>query len=97
MQGETAHAMIVLIAPVLPVPPELQPACASFDWPAAVSTDLDAFFEEVKAEIETSSGAPIDIDPEMAKLLAERVRGMPAGRARFEIARTLMARIQRGA
>ena len=97
MEGETARATMVLIAPVLPVPPELQPACASFDWPAAVSTDLDAFFAEVKAGIEASSGASIDIDPEMAKLLAERVRGMPAGRARFEIACALMARLQRGA
>ena len=34
MELETARSMLVLTAPRLPVPPELQPVCATFDWPA---------------------------------------------------------------
>ena len=95
MEGETAREMLVLTAPRLPIPPELQSSSASFDWPSGGSVDLSAVFEEVRAEIEGSTGQTLDIDVEAREVFLSRVKEMPVGRARFEIARTLMARVQR--
>jgi CheY-like chemotaxis protein len=92
MEMETARSLLVLTGPRLPIPPELQPACASFDWPAGGGSDLEALYEEVVAEISSSSGQPIRLDGAARQALLERARGMPTGRARFEIARALMAR-----
>lgn len=92
MEMETARSLLVLTGPRLPIPPELQPACASFDWPAGGGGDLEALYEEVLAEISASSGRPFRLDGAARQALLERARGMPAGQARFEIARALMAR-----
>jgi hypothetical protein len=91
MEMETARSLLVLTGPRLPVPPELQPACASFDWPVEGGADLEALYEEVLAEVTASSGRPVSVDRGARQALLERARGMPAGRARFEIARALMA------
>ena len=96
MENEIARCMIVLIAPVLPVPPELQPATKMFSWPETGSDDFGEVLEAVRAEVATSSGHSVNLDPETRRLLIERVQGMPAGRARFELACALMARVQRG-
>ncbi len=91
METETARALLVLIAPRLPIPPELQPACAVFDWPAGGEADAEALYEEVMAEVAASSGRAIRMDRASREALLAKVRQMPAGRARFEIARALMA------
>jgi hypothetical protein len=96
MENEIARCMIVLIAPELSVPPELQPACKTFSWPETGNGDIGEVLEAVRAEVAASSGQSVDLDPETRRLLVERVQGMPAGRARFELACALMARVQRG-
>jgi len=95
MEMETARAFLVLTAPRLPVPPELQPACASFDWPAGGEADPGSLYEEVLAEVTASSGRPVRLDRASRDALLARVREMPAGRARFEIARALIALTKR--
>jgi len=94
--GESARAMMVLIAPAVAVPPELQHFCKNFDWPSVPLPDFDGMLEEVRCEVAGRSGAEIDLDPETRRLLIERVREMPAGRARFEFACALTARQQKG-
>jgi hypothetical protein len=96
MDGETARCMMVLTAPELSMPPELQPACKSFEWPEAAPANFGEVLEEVREEVATSSGQSIDLDPETRRLLIERVQEMPLGRARFEFACALMARVQSG-
>jgi CheY-like chemotaxis protein len=95
MASETARAFLVLTDPRLSIPPELEPTCALFDWPAGTGQDLEALYEEVRQEIESSTARPLRLgDAERAALL-EKVKEMPSGRARFEIARALMARAGR--
>jgi hypothetical protein len=94
--GETGRGMLVLTAPVIPIPPELQPACRVFDWPRGGSVDLAQVLDEVRLELSTAGGDAIDIDPETRRLLIEKVQGMPAGRARFEFLCALRGRDQRG-
>lgn len=91
MDTETGRALLVLTAPRLPIPPELQPACAVFDWPAGGGADLESLYEEVIAELAASSGRAIRMDRASKEALLARLREIPAGRARFEIARALMA------
>ncbi len=94
MEGETSRALLVLTAPRLPIPPELQPSCASFDWPAG-GDDVEALYDEVVAEVAASSGRAIRQDRAARAALLARVKEMPAGRARFEIARALMSLAKR--
>jgi CheY-like chemotaxis protein len=95
MELETARALLVLTAPRLPIPPELTPACACFDWPEGGGADLTSLYEEVAAEVSASSGRPVRLTGAARAALLERVKGMPAGRARFEIARALMSPAKR--
>ena len=95
MEMETARALLVLTAPRLPIPPELQPACALFDWPAGGGADLESLYEEVAAEVASSTGRAARLDRASREALFARVKEMPAGRARFEIARALMALTKR--
>ena len=90
MDLETSRLMLVLTSPRLPAPPELAQACATFDWPAGGGSDLKGLYEEVVAEVIASTGRAVRLDPQSRDLLLERVKEMPAGRARFEIARHLM-------
>ncbi|MBI1951603.1 MAG: hypothetical protein HYS34_09610 [Acidobacteria bacterium] len=92
MEHETARSLLVLTAPRLPVPPELQPVCAGFDWPAGGQADPEALYREIAEEVAAATGAGIDLPGAEREALLRRVREMPAGRARFEIARALMAR-----
>lgn len=94
--GETGRGMLVLTAPVIPVPPELQTACQLFDWPAGGAVDFDQVLEEVRTELSTPGDDAIDLDPEARRLLIERVQGMPVGRARFEFLCALRGRGQHG-
>ncbi len=95
MEMETTRALLVITAPRLPVPPELAPACATFDWPGGGAADLEALYEEVMGEVIASSGQPVRLDRPTRDALLARVKEMPAGRARFEIARALMALLKR--
>ena len=95
MDMETARALLVLTAPRLPIPPELQPACAVFDWPAGGGADVESLYDEVAAEVASSTGRAARLDRASREALFARVREMPAGRARFEIARALMALTKR--
>ena len=90
MELETARLMLVLTAPRLPAPPELAQACVIFDWPSGGGTDLNALYQEVVAEVAASTGRIVRLDPQSRDAILQRVREMPAGRARFEIARALM-------
>jgi len=64
----------------------------TFDWPAGGGADIEALYDEVAAEVAASSDrAAVLALPERSALL-KRVKDMPAGRARFEIARALTAR-----
>jgi hypothetical protein len=92
MELETARSMLVLTAPRLPAPPELQPVCVTFDWPAGGHADLEALYGEVAEEVAATTGLGIDLPRPERDALLKRVKEMPAGRARFEIARALMAR-----
>jgi CheY-like chemotaxis protein len=92
MEGETVKAFLVLTDPRMAIPPELQPACVSFDWPASDGADLTALYEEVMAEVSASTGKAIRLDQSAREKLLNSVKEMPAGRARFEIARVLMTR-----
>lgn len=91
MEMETARLMLVLTSPRLPAPPELSQACVSFDWPAGGSVDLDSMYQEVLAEVAASTGRVARLDRSSRDALLQRLKEMPAGRARFEIARALMA------
>ena len=92
MESETARALLVLTAPRLPLPPELAQVGVTFDWPAGGSTDVEALYDEVAAEIAaTADRAAVLALPERNALL-KRVKELPAGRARFEIARALLGR-----
>src|SRR2546426_296799 len=92
MESETARALLVLTAPRLPLPPELAQVGVTFDWPAGGSTDVEALYDEVAAEIAaTADRAAVLALPERNALL-KRVQELPAGRARFEIARALLGR-----
>ncbi len=90
MDLETSRLMLVLTSPRLPAQPELAQACATFDWPAGGGSDLKRLYEEVVAEVIASTGRAVRLDSQSRDLLLERVKEMPAGRARFEIARHLM-------
>jgi len=92
MELETARSMLVLTAPRLPVPPELQPVCATFDWPAGGSADPLALYEEVAEEVAAATGLGLDLAEAERDALLKIIKDMPPGRARFEIARALMAR-----
>jgi CheY-like chemotaxis protein len=91
MELETARLMLVLTAPRLLAPPELAQACVAFDWPAGGGSDPLGLYQEVVAEVAASTGRVVRLDPAARDLLLKTVREMPAGRARFEIARALLA------
>jgi len=95
MEQETAHNMLVLTAPRLVLPPELTSACVVFDWPAASGNDLAVLFEEVRAEVQAATRVPIQLEAASRDALIARTKGMPAGRARFEMARALMALVKK--
>jgi CheY-like chemotaxis protein len=95
MEQETAHGMLVLTSPRLVLPPELSAACVVFDWPAATGNDLTALFEEVRAEVQAATHVALQVEPASRDALLARTRGMPAGRARFEMARALMALVKK--
>jgi len=63
----------------------------SFDWPAGGAVDLDSMYQEVLAEVAASTGRVARLDRPSRDALLQRLKEMPAGRARFEIARALMA------
>jgi len=90
MDLETSRLMLVLTSPRLPAPPELAQSCATFDWPAGGDSNLKGLYEEVVAEVIASTGRAVRLDSQSRDALLERVKEMPAGRARFEIARHLM-------
>ncbi len=90
MEGHTARAMIVLTAPGMIIPPELESSCEVFDWPASEEQDIEAVFNQARQAMEVAVGRPISLDADARENLLERLKGMSAGRARFEIARTLM-------
>jgi CheY-like chemotaxis protein len=92
MDLETARSMLVLTAPRLPAPPELLPVCAAFDWPAGGSPDPQALYEEVAEEVAAATGLGLDLPAADREALLKLIKDMPPGRARFEIARALMAR-----
>ena len=92
MDSETARALLVLTAPRLPLPPELAQVGVTFDWPAGGSTDYDALYDEVAAEVASSSDRAVVLALPERNALLKRAKEMPAGRARFEIARALMGR-----
>src|SRR5262249_2889324 len=91
MEQDSARQLLVLTAPQLKPPAEMAQVCAVFDWPAGGGAELRARFEEVVTEAAASAGRDVGLDPEARDALLKRVRGMPAGRARFEIARALLA------
>jgi len=91
MEMQTSTALLVLTAPRMPIPPELEADCVVLDWPAGIELDAGALFEEVRAEIQASTNRPVRLDAASRAALLDRVRQMPAGRARFEIARALLA------
>jgi CheY-like chemotaxis protein len=96
MELQTAHTMLVLTAPRLPIPPELSPLCVTFAWPQGEAGDPEALVQEMEAEVAATTGHPIRLDASARMQLLEQVRDMPSARARFEIARALMARAKRG-
>ena len=87
----TGWALLVLTAPRMSIPPELEADCVVLDWPSGNELDVGALFEEVRAEIQASTNRPVRLDAASRAALLDRVREMPAGRARFEIARALLA------
>ncbi|MCZ6696627.1 MAG: hypothetical protein O7A63_08825 [Acidobacteria bacterium] len=96
MEGETSRALLVLTAPRLLVPPELQSACVTFNWPESDGVDFVAIYEEVLVEVAASAGRPVRLEDPIRTALLTRVKDMPVGRARFEIAKELMARTRTG-
>jgi CheY-like chemotaxis protein len=96
MARETVLALLVLTAPELVVPPELARVTAVFEWPAFDGLSLRMMFEEIRKDLETSSGRKIDLDSEESEALLSVMVEMPAARARFEITRALMALMNRG-
>ena len=91
MEGRTVRSLLVLTSPQLAVPAELEAACAFFEWPESEGGDLGAIFEEVRANIAASTGREIHIGAEARDALLEKVKEMPPERARFEVARALLA------
>jgi len=91
MEAQTSTALLVLTAPRMTIPPELEADCVVLDWPSGNELDAGALFEEVRAEIQASTNRPVRLDAASRAALLDRVREMPAGRARFEIARALLA------
>ena len=90
MKLESARLMLVLTAPWLPTPPELAQACVSFDWPALGGDDLIELCQEIIAEMAASTGRIVSLDSRSRGSLLQPVKEMPTGRAKFEIARSLM-------
>ncbi len=95
MARETVLAMLVLTAPRLTIPPELARVTAAFEWPAFDGDVLRAIFDEIRKEIEASSGRRIQVDPEESEALLSVMVEMPLARARFEISRALTALMNR--
>ena len=50
-----------------------------------------ALYEEVLVEVAASAGSPVRLEEAIRKALLARVKDMPVGRARFEIAKELMS------
>jgi len=92
MEGHTAQAMIVLTAPRMIIPSELESYCALFEWPASKERDIKDLFDEVRKGVESSVGRPISIDAGARETILKRLKGMSDGRVRFEIARALVKR-----
>jgi hypothetical protein len=90
MEGHTARALLVLTAPRMIIPPELESSCEVFDWPASKEHDIEAVFDEVRKAMEAAVGSPIALDADERETILERLKGMSADRVRFEIARALM-------
>jgi len=88
-EGHSARVMVVLTAPRMSIPSELEDSCVRFEWPAS-SREVTAVFDEVHAAVESSAGRPIPLGAEACETIFERVRGLPDGRLRFEIARSLV-------
>jgi hypothetical protein len=92
MEGHTAQAMVVLTAPRMIIPSELESSCALFEWPASKERDIEDMFDEVRKGVESSVGRPISIDEGARETILKRLKGMSDGRVRFEIARALVKR-----
>jgi hypothetical protein len=82
--------MIVLTAPQMIVPPELESSCEVFDWPASQEQEIEAVFDQVREAMEAAVGQPISLDADARETILAQLKGMSAGRVRFEIARALM-------
>jgi CheY-like chemotaxis protein len=90
LEGRTARTMLVLTAPQISVPAELEGSCEVFDWPQNNEQDIEAVFNEVRRAMEVTVGRPISLDASAREEILERLKGRSAGRVRFEIARELM-------
>ena len=90
MEGRTARTMLVLTAPGISIPAELEGSCEVFDWPQSNEQDIEAIFNQVRRAMEVTVGRRISLDDEARDAILERLKGRSAGRVRFEIARELM-------
>jgi hypothetical protein len=90
MEGQTARLTVVLTAPLLLVPPELETASARFDWPSVERIDLAVLIDEVRSSLEQNGNRPRKLRGSESKELLDKLRGLPVARARFEIARCLL-------
>jgi hypothetical protein len=90
IEGQTARLTVVITAPLLLVPPELESASARFDWPAAERIDHSVLIDEVRSSLEQNGNLLRTLSGSETKELLDRLRGLPIARARFEIARCLL-------
>ena len=90
LEGQTARLTVVLTAPLFLIPPELESACARFDWPATDRIDLSVLINEIRSSLEQLGNRPRSLGSSEHKDLLDKLRGLPVARARFEIARHLM-------
>jgi len=90
MEGRTARTMLVLTAPRISIPAELEGSCEMFDWPDSNEHDIKAVFNQVRKAMEVTLGRPISVDEQAREAILESLKGKSAGRIRFEIARELM-------
>ena len=86
---ELRRSLVVLVGPHLVLPPELQEASAVLDWPANGGANAWVL-DRIKEQVESSTGRWMHLDDDTREALLDRVKEMPAGRARFEIIRALL-------
>ncbi len=86
---ELGRSLVVLVGPHLAPPPELQEASAVLDWPPNGGANAWVL-DRIKEQVESSTGRWMHLDDDTREALVDRVKDMPAGRARFEIIRALL-------